>query len=145
MSHLRILRFDQECRLIQHPNVSTAVLPACHVARPSDRADHYMRTTEARTAAATALLLRELKRHQPRFYGVALVRCPGRHVHGLATEPLQSLLRAYLISFAVLGPRNTIVHGDTSARTLSLAMHYTQRYLASVRAGQPDEQLLARM
>lgn len=138
MSHLRIWRFDHDCQLIVRPGVSSAVLPAAHVVRSSDRADSYLLSTEARNRGATTILLSELKRPAPRFYGVALVRCPG-HVPEVAAQ------RAYLISFAVLGPRNTIVHGDTTARTLGLAQHYTQRYLASVRSGQPDEQLLARM
>lgn len=137
MSHLRIWHFDQDCSLIVRPGVSTAVLPAFPVTKATDRADRYLcRNAQRRTEAATTALLRELKRQPPRgprFYGVALVRCPGKGD------------QTYQLSFAVLGPRNTIVHGNTTARTLGLAQYYTQRYLASVRSGQPDEQLLARM
>jgi hypothetical protein len=147
--YLRIWRYDKECRRLHVPVLSTALLPAAHVgAKSGDYAAQYIvRNTKQRTEAAAALLLRELQRKAPRFYAVALIVCPSRAIAARTTGPSLPTLtqyNAYLVSFAVLGPRNTIVHGHTLARTLALAQHYTQKYLLSVRAGQPDELLLAR-
>jgi hypothetical protein len=144
MSHLRVIHFDAAGDELATGPVSTAVLPAYVLSTTAQRgvrslASGYLGKSggKRRWDGAIVLLRRELMRTPtvpPRFYGIALVSCPGRESRiRIATGPVTLTAKnSYCAAFVALGGGNRLVAGELEARSFRALMGEVSRRVRAI-------------